>query len=58
MCDFVVFTISYILVTEVTKNVKFIDNMLDKLDQFYNAYFKVHLLQQHFFRNSHCLMQE
>lgn len=52
VCDFVVFTISDMLIIEITKEAEFIQQMLNKLDTFYFNFFQPHYLRRYFFRNT------
>ena len=50
LCDFVVYTTKDIKIIRIQRNEMFISNMKDKLERFFNDYFRNALLQTHFYR--------
>lgn len=55
-CDFVVYTISDMLVITVLRDEDFIEVMLQKLDKFFDEFFKPALQNKHFLRDYAALM--
>jgi hypothetical protein len=49
-CIFVVYTFKDLLFFEIKRNDKFIENMMRKLNEFYERYFKSALLEKTFFK--------
>ena len=47
-CNFCVYTLKDFITFEVKKDNKFIEDMLEKLSQFYKVYFENAILERHF----------
>lgn len=51
-CDFCVYTLKDFITINVERNEEFIETMVDKLEEFYQDYFKDAVIERHFYQNS------
>ena len=50
-CDFVVYTMKDVKIIQISRDDKFIDNMVDSLNQFYESFFRQCVLDKYFYKN-------